>query len=408
MARRAAAENRSEVSLARWWSIALVLSTAACIGITLGFFPSLIALNVESRGFDTSWNGVLAAMPATAGVIVAPIAPRAIARFGALRTFLIASALAVIAACLFPLFSGLLSWFLIRFAMGVGMGIQWVVSEMWVNRLATGPRRGMILSLYVIVLSAAIAAGPFLLSKLGTQGHIPFIATAALLIISCLPLLFATNAVAGEANKARVLSLVDAFLRKPSAMLIGLIDGFVFQTLLVFIPLYFLRLGSPEPSALNFLTLFCVGSVILQFFIGYMLDRTKPAMVLIVCCSLVIAGLVLMAEVRETPGLAWPLFIIMGGAAAAIYTAGLAAVNDGFSAEDMPSGTAAFTVLWYVGGLSGPVAAGYAMDLWNPYGMAAAVAAACAVLVGASVVAVFSARAKATVTQGSSGHQIDK
>jgi hypothetical protein len=64
----------------------------------------------------------------------------------------------------------------------------------------------------------------------------------------------------------------------------------------------------------------------------------------------------------------------------------------------MPSGTAAFSVLWYVGGLSGPVVAGYAMDLWNPYGMAATVATACAVLVAASAVAAVSGRAKSIAT----------
>jgi MFS family permease len=313
--------------------------------------------------------------------------PRAIVALGTLRTFLLASALAIVAACLFSVSSDLVSWFLIRFAMGVGMGIQWVVSETWVNRLATGPRRGTILSVYVIVLSAAIAAGPFLLSRLGTQGHAPFLATAALLVVSCLPLFFAKGAVAERTDRAPTLPFRQAVLRKPSAMLTGLIDGFVFQTLLVFIPVYFMRLGSPESSALNFLTLFCIGSVILQFLIGYMLDRWLPAIVLMICCSLVIAGLGLMSEVWRTSLLAWPVLLVMGGAAAAIYTAGLAGINDAFSGDEMPSGTAAFSVLWYVGGLSGPVAAGYAMDLWDPYGMAAAVAAACAILVGASAIA---------------------
>ena len=92
-------------------SIGLVLSTAACIGITLGLFSSLIALNVESRGFDTSWNGMLPAMPAVAGVLVGPFVPRAIARLGPLRTFLLSWALAVIAACLFPIFSDLFPGF---------------------------------------------------------------------------------------------------------------------------------------------------------------------------------------------------------------------------------------------------------------------------------------------------------
>ena len=371
----------------RWGSIVLVLSTAACIGITLGLFPSLIALNVESRGFDTSWNGVLAAMPAVAGILVGPFAPRGIAVLGPLRTFLLSSGVAVVAVCLFPVFSDLVSWFLIDFAMGVGMGIQGVVSETWMNRLAIGPRRGTILSIYVVILSAAIAAGPFLLSRIGTQGSGPFVAAAALLVLSCLPLLFAKRVSAGVAGNAPTLPIVQAFLRKPMAMLTGLVNGFVFQTLLVFIPLYFMRLGSPEQSALNFLTLFCLGAVILQFLVGYMLDRLTPAIVLAICCCLVIASLALMSEVREILLLAWPVLLILGGASSAIYTAGLVGINDAFTAEEMPSGTAAFSVLWYVGGLSGPVVAGYAMDLWSPHGMAATVAIACAVLAGASVIA---------------------
>jgi MFS family permease len=369
-----------------WRSIFLVLSTAACIGMTLGFFPSLIALNVESRGWDTSWSGALAAMPALAGILIGPFVPRAVAAFGLLRTFLVSSGLAIAAACLFPVFSELVPWFLVRFVMGIGMGCQWVVSETWLNRLAIGPRRGMILSAYVFVLSAAIAAGPLLLSQLGPQGHRPFLAAAALLAVSCLPLLFVGRPAAEAAAETRALSLLQAFLRKPSVMLTGLADGFLFQTLLVFTPLYFIRLGAPEPVALQFLTLFCAGGVVLQFLIGYMLDRFAPSLVLVICCSLLAAGLALIAQVWEIPLLAWPLMLLMGGAAAAIYTAGLAGINDTFAQAEMPSGTAAFSVLWYVGGLTGPVLAGWAMETWNPHGMPVVVAAVCLALVAANAV----------------------
>jgi MFS family permease len=364
-----------------WWSIALVLSTAACIGMTLGLFPALIAIAAEMRGFDTSWNGLLAAMPALAGIAVGPFVPRIISALGALRTFLLFSGLAAGLASLFPFFPHLSAWFVIRFAMGVGMGIQWVVSEMWMNRLAIGRRRGTILSLYVIVLSAAIALGPYLLSVLGTQGQTPFLMAAALLVLSSLPLVVAGNGLGDETQRTAALSLLDAFLRKPAAMLTGLIDGFVFQTLLVFLPLYFMRLGSSEATALHYLTLFCLGGVILQLIVGYLLDRFSPALVLAACCSLLIAGLALTSTVKDMPALEWPLLLIMGGCAAAVYTAGLAGINDAFGAAEMPCATTMFSMLWYVGGLSGPAAAGYAMALWDPFGMAAVVAAACAVMV---------------------------
>jgi MFS family permease len=373
-------------SASPWWSIALVLSTAACIGMTLGLFPALIAIAAETRGFDTSWNGLLAAMPAVAGIVVGPFVPRIISALGPLRTFLLVSGLAAGLASLFPFFPDLSTWFVIRFAMGVAMGIQWVVSETWMNRLAIGPRRGTILSLYVIVLSAAIALGPYLLSALGTQGQVPFLTAAALLVLSSLPLAFARSGLWDETKGTASLSVLDVFLRKPATMLTGLIDGFVFQTLLVFLPLYFMRLGSSEASALHYLTLFCLGGVILQLIVGRLLDRFSPAPVLMGCCSILIAGLALTSMVMDVPALAWPLLLLMGGCAAAIYTAGLAGINDGFSAAEMPCATATFSMLWYVGGLSGPTAAGYAMTLWNPFGMAAVVAVACATMVAIGAV----------------------
>ena len=363
-----------------WRNVILVMSTAFCIGVTLGLFPSLLALNVESRGFDTSWNGLLAAMPALAGIAVGSFVPRIIKQLGALRTYVLSVLLAVIAVCLFPIFTNLAIWFVIRFAMGVGMGVQWMVSETWVNRIAIGPRRGLILSIYVVVLSIGLSMGPLIMSILGTQGAGPFFFTAALLAVSCLPLFFASGSSFSENAESHPMTLVAAIRRKPSAMLAGVVDGFVFQTLMVFLPLYFIRLGTSEKMAINLLTAFFVGGIVLQLIVGYLLDRFAPAIVLFGCCMLLVLGLVFMADLRDTPILIWIVLLVMGGAAAAIYTSGLAGINDAFSAEEMPSGTSMFTMLWYLGGLLGPATAGFAMEWWNPYGMAAVVALSAVVL----------------------------
>lgn len=372
--------------MAPWRSIALVMSTALCIGVTLGLFPALISLHVEYRGFDSSWNGLLAAMPALAGIAIGPFAPRIIVALGALPTYLAASAIAITATCLFPIIPDLGAWFVIRFAMGLGMGVQWIVSEMWVNRLAAGPRRGTILSIYVVILSVGLTAGPFLINLLGTRSLAPFYATAGVLLASCLPLFFAAGAATTEATTSSPLSLAQAALRNPQAMLAGVIDGFIFQTFMIFLALFFLRLGTPEATAVNFLAIFFLGGILLQFAIGFLLDASSPRAVLLGCCGLIVAGLAVMAEIRESPLLIWPTLLVLGGASAAVYTAGLAGIADSFSVEEMPSGTATFSVLWYAGGLAGPIAAGYAMDWWDPYGMAAIVATSALVLAAANLV----------------------
>jgi MFS family permease len=364
----------------RWRNVTMVMSTAFCIGITLGLFPALLSLNVENRGFDTTWNGLLAAMPALAGIAVGSFVPRIIARLGALQTYVLAVSLAIAAVCLFPIYTNLAAWFVIRFVMGAGMGVQWIVSEMWVNRLAIGPRRGLVLSVYVIVLSVGLSLGPLIMSIVGTQGAGLFYLTATLLAVSCLPLFFASGPSASDNLASRPLTLAAAFRRKPSAMLAGLVDGFVFQTLMVFLPLYFIRLGTSETVAINMLTAFFVGGIILQFIVGYMLDRLTPAIVLIGCCILLIIGLAVMADIRNTVFMIWIVLLVLGGAGAAIYTSGLAGINDAFSVDEMPSGTAMFSILWYLGGLAGPATAGFAMEWWNPYGMAAVVALSAVVL----------------------------
>ena len=132
--------------------------------------------------------------------------------------------------------------------------------------------------------------------------------------------------------------------------------------------------------------------LILQFIVGYLLDRLTPATVLILCCSLLVVTLALVAEVRDTPLLVLIMLALMGGGSAALYTAGLAGINDAFSAAEMPSGTAVFTMLWYVGGLTGPMVAGAAMEAWNPFGMAATAAAACAIVALINGVAAVRAR----------------
>jgi MFS family permease len=79
--------------------------------------------------------------------------------------------------------------------------------------------------------------------------------------------------------------------------------------------------------------------------------------------------------------------VVIGASSAAVYTAGIAAISRSFDAAEMPSGTATFNVLWFVGAVAGPSVAGYAMTLWDPHGMAVSIIASAIVLGLANVLA---------------------
>lgn len=368
---------------ANWFHVALVMSTALCIGIALGLFPALLALNVDAMGYATTSNGLLAAMHGLAGFVVSPLVPKLVASFGSLRTYIASTVMASVMIVLFTVFYSLEAFFVLRFILGLGLGVQWIVSESWMSQVAIGPRRGTIISLYVVVLSIGLAIGPMIMAFAGTAGMAPFLIAAALICISFIPLLFLPQQKVSEGSERRALPLLTAMLRKPSAMLAGAVDGLVFQVLMALLPIYFLHLGSSETTALSMLNAFFVGGVALQVVVGYVLDRTSPAKVLILSSVITMACLGLIAMRFEASTL-WIIMFIMGEPTAAIYTAGLASVNDSFSAEDMPSGTAAYTMIWHVGGLSGPALAGIAMDWWDPFGLPLVVSAALVVLVAAN------------------------
>jgi MFS family permease len=359
--------------------LTLAMSTALCYGIALGLFPALLSLNLENNGIETSWSGVLGATPAFAGVAIVPFSPRIVARIGARPAYFAGAALSISTAVLFPVLPSLAAWFVLRFLMGAGLSLQIVVSESWVNSLADGPSRGRILGIYVVVISAGLFVGPWIMSFAGTTGLPPFLVAAGLLLLACLPVLLARHMRPPAEGAARIMSFVDAIRRKPSAMITGFFDGFIFQTLLVLLPTYALRLGASEERAVHYLTICMLGGIPLQLLIGYLLDRIGPESVLVLSCAVIALALPAFAWFIAGPA-AWPILILIGAASAAVFTAGLAAVSGSFDAEEMPSGTATFNVVWYVGAVGGPAAAGYAMTVWDPHGIAVSIVISCILL----------------------------
>lgn len=190
------------------------------------------------------------------------------------------------------------------------------------------------------MLSVGLFVGPAIMSLLGTTGHLPFLASAGLLLLACLPILLARRMLRPAGEESRIMGLAAAFMRKPSAMITGAFDGFIFQTLLIFLPVYALRLGASGERAIEYLMVYMLGGIPLQLLIGYLLDRMGAEAVLILCCSIIAPALPAFAWLIDQRGAAWLVLVCMGAASAAVYTAGLAAIGNAFSAEEMASGTA--------------------------------------------------------------------
>src|SRR5262249_39618809 len=148
----------------------------------------LLSLNLEHHGVGPSWNGLLAAMLPLATLAFAVFMPTMVRRIGAVRSVYAGAGVSLIALLLFPVLDQLPAWFLLRFMMGAGMGLVWVVAETWINALAPEKNRGTVMGVYVTVLCIGLASGPLLLSVVGSDGALPFVASAIILATAILPI----------------------------------------------------------------------------------------------------------------------------------------------------------------------------------------------------------------------------
>jgi hypothetical protein len=80
--------------------------------------------------------------------------------------------------------------------------------------------------------------------------------------------------------------------------------------------------------------------------------------------------------------LIWPVVIVAGSTAFAVYTISLTILGDRFEGPDLIAGSAAFAAMWGVGGLVGPPIAGAAIDTFGVNAMPLTLALFYIVLLG--------------------------
>jgi MFS family permease len=337
------------------------------VGAGIGGLIPLMALNLEHRGMDSAVIGLNAAMYPIAVVAVGPFIPRLIGRLGTIASLYLGLAVTALSIILLPLLTSLTAWFALRLLMGAASSIQWVVTETWLNIIATERDRGRIMGIYAAVIAGGIAVGPLIIGVLGTEGWPPFLAIVLAIALSALPLPLARGLIPPmpEEAHAPILALMRA---QPLIVACGLVGGVTDFALFALLPIYALQQGLTQSAAVLLLSLFVGGNVVLQFPIGWFADRSSRRTALLLSAVLLLAGAVAMPFAIGTP-LAYPLVFIWGGASFALYTLGLGLLGDGFPRAQLAAANMALIMAYEVGGAGGPALAGAAMDAVGPQGL---------------------------------------
>ena len=351
-----------------------MFSTSLGVGLVFGFEPPLIAMVLNRAADSAAAIGSVIAVSLIAIVLIGPLYPRLIARFGLQRSVVggIAGSILVLVAMAF--WTSLPGWMVLRVLTGCTVGLAWIASEIWMNRATPPHVRGAVMGLYGAVFSLGTMGGPLLLEFTGTVGVQPFLVGALCLALTLSPLALLREVAASSAQHAvphtqRLRDLARLLPQAPAVMAAALIAGLVESADLSLLPLLGLRDGLDERGSLQLLTVFLAGNVVLQFPIGVLADRWGRRFMLGACALASGIGPLLLQSCVHAPLLLWPLLFVWGGTLYAFYSQGVALLGEEFLPEDVAGANTLFVMVYCCGGVIGPSVGGLAMDLWPRDGL---------------------------------------
>ena len=370
-----AEESKTDFAAA-FASIAAISAIGSAIGLS---FP-LLSLILEQRGYSAAIIGANAATAGVASMAAVWLVNPLVDRLGVVNALLASAVVAAISLIGFYVFDSLTAWFLLRVTFNGALTLSFVLSEFWINSAASERQRGLMLGIYATVLSLGFGIGPGILAVTGSAGPLPFVIGTAIILASCLPILYARQR---EPVLDGSLGSSGGFLKfvliVPLATGAVAVFGAVEQSILSLIPVYGQRLGYSEAGVAIFLMMIAAGNVALQIPLGIASDRMKDRRIILYLCGLIGVGGALLLPVafsNTAPAYLPPLVLfVWGGVISGMYTVGLAHLGSRLKGGDLAQANAAFVFCYTLGMIAGPQLSGIAMEAVPPHGFAWAMAA---------------------------------
>lgn len=360
-----------------------IIASVAVFGVAQGLSSPLFTFLMQKQGISPSAIGLSAAMTPL-GLMVSSLFVPALVRLLGARTLAVGG---TVSAALLFLFIGLsqnwLAWYPARFLIGLAVNPLYILGEVWLIGLAPPARRGRILGVFNAITSAGYASGPLSLALLGAEGWPPFL-VGIFGFTGCAMILSVTaKGLTRFDDGERHGSALHFWRMAPALLLAVTVASATQQSMYSLLPVFGSGYRLTEATLATLISVMSVGNIVLQIPLGLIAERVGGRPMIIACALTTMIGALLLPVIVTTP-LQWPLLLVMGGVGYGVYAMALVDLGNRFSGSALVAGNAAFGLMWGVGGMVGPVSAGFFMQILGPVGLPAMIAALSAVLIAFS------------------------
>lgn len=347
---------------ANFQSIVVLLIAAGLLSVGHGLHGSLVGVRASAEAFSAATTGIIMS-GYSAGLLLSSWAtPWIVRSVGHIRVFAGFASVVSVVVLLIPLWINPIWWFLMRFIAGLCTSGLFIVCESWLNSTATNENRGKILSLYMIVTYAAIGSGQLLLNVSDASGFSRFIIVSALLSLAIVPLSL-LNTEAPSLAGARRVQLGEIWRASPLAVVATLASGMGQSAFFAMGAVYGLMQGLSLPYVSIMMALPPLGVIVSQYPAGLLSDRYDRRSIILVLAALTVVVAALAVIIGPaSPEILIALMTLFGTIALPVYSLVVAHANDHLQKEQMLGASGKLILLYGLGAIFGPLAAGQFMS----------------------------------------------
>jgi MFS family permease len=325
-----------------------------------GMQGTLLGIRGALEGFSTFEMSIVMSAYFVGFLGGSRLAPNMIRRVGHVRVFAALASLISAVMILYPTFPSVPLWALGRVLIGFCFSAVYVTAESWLNNAANNSNRGQALSLYMIVQTLGIVVAQALLLAADPSGYVLFVIPSVLVSLAVTPILLSISPTPAF-DTTKPMSLGELVRVSPLGCVGMFLLGGVFSAQFGMAPVYGAEAGLSVAQISMFVATFFVGSVILQYPIGWISDRMDRRTLILIVSVIGAAGSVMGMLLGHVFVLLLVSAFVVGGMSNPLYSLLIAHTNDFLEHEDMAAASGGMIFINGLGAILGPIITGWMM-----------------------------------------------
>lgn len=355
--------------LAPYLAVGAVIAGAVLLQMANGLIGLLLPIRLDAEGYSSTAVGVVAAAYGAGFVLGCVRAPYLIRAVGHIRAFAVLASLSAVTALIFLTTTGAVLWTVLRLIMGFTLAGLFSVVEAWLSAATPDVSRGRVLGVYLVGTKLSTIAGQWLvgIGQLGAAAL--FVVASGVFSLALVPVALSQTP-APSVPRLVGLHLGEMWRIAPAAVAGCVGAGLLSTPVAGLVPIWAIDLGLPVSLVVVLLNALLIGSLLVQWPLGWLSDRIDRRHVIVGCLLGVAATSIVIAAFGHARPL-WliALFAVWGAFSMSFYGICVAHAGDHAQPEEMVRVTSSALLAWASGSTIGPLLAAPLLDLFGAAGL---------------------------------------